>query len=179
MTINEVFSNPTVVGVIFQIKFPSLFFIETKIGELQSQLMKEFPESRLLIRRQTVMVEHTDKEKIELDLKDAADSFVSKIWEFSSPKGYKLNISNNALDLISEPHLTYKNEEAEHRFRDIIKLVVDNFLNLTNLPVIKRIGLRYIDKCPIASRNNITFKRWYNTTLPLNRFSLKDADKTN
>ena len=31
MAINEVFPNPTVKKVIFQIRFPNLFFIESKI----------------------------------------------------------------------------------------------------------------------------------------------------
>lgn len=38
MPINEVFVNPTVKQVIFQVKFPNLFFIESKIGDIQLKI---------------------------------------------------------------------------------------------------------------------------------------------
>ena len=49
---DEIFPNPTVKQVVFQIVFPNLFYIENKIGELQLKIMTEFPESTLLHRRQ-------------------------------------------------------------------------------------------------------------------------------
>ena len=49
MSINEIFPKPTVTQVIFQIRFPNLFFIENKIGDLQLKIMKEFPHSKLII----------------------------------------------------------------------------------------------------------------------------------
>jgi len=45
MQINEVFPNPTVKQVIFQIRFPNLFYLESKIGEYQLKIMQRFPES--------------------------------------------------------------------------------------------------------------------------------------
>ena len=47
----EIFSNPTVKKVIFQIRFPNLFFIENKIGDFQLKIMGMFPESKLIFRR--------------------------------------------------------------------------------------------------------------------------------
>ena len=176
MTINEVFQNPTVESVIFQIHYSNLFYIENKIGDLQVQLMKEFPDSDLIFRRKMVLVDQGDKAKIESDFKESEEGAVQKIWQFRSPKGYRLNILNNSLDITSEYHKTYNNPEGEHKFRDIIELVVSNFLQITNLPIIKRIGLRYIDKCPILSKDNVTFKQWYNSTFPLDRFNLADAE---
>jgi hypothetical protein len=52
MPSDEVFKNPTVKQVIFQITFPNLFYIENKMGEFQQKIMNEFPESVLLYRRQ-------------------------------------------------------------------------------------------------------------------------------
>jgi hypothetical protein len=51
MAIDEVFLNPTVEKVIFQIRFSNLFYIENKIGELQIKLMSEFPDSSIVMRR--------------------------------------------------------------------------------------------------------------------------------
>ena len=36
-------------------------------------------------------------------------------------------------------------------------------------------GLRYIDRCPVPSKNSSAFQDYYNTTFPLERFPLEDA----
>jgi hypothetical protein len=45
-----------------------------------------------------------------------------------------------------------------------------------SIPIVTYIGLRYIDECPIPSMDNTTFKSWYNSTFPIDRFSIADAD---
>jgi hypothetical protein len=45
---DEVFPNPTVKTVIFQIRYPNLFYIESRIGDIQVKIMDDFPESSLL-----------------------------------------------------------------------------------------------------------------------------------
>jgi uncharacterized protein (TIGR04255 family) len=176
MTIDEVFPNPTVEQVVFQITFSNLFYIENRIGDLQVKIMNEFPDSDLIFSRKMVFVDQGDKAKVEIDFKEDEESSVQKIWQFKSIKGYKLNVTNNSLSISSELHKTYNNPKGEHKFRDIIELVIVNFLKLTSLPLIKRIGLRYIDKCPILSKDNVNFKKWYNSAFPLKRFSLSDAE---
>jgi len=64
---------------------------------------------------------------------------------------------------------------AEERFRDVIEFVLANFFEVTSLPVISRLGLRYIDECPIPKKDKRTFKKYYNTTFPLSRFSISQA----
>jgi hypothetical protein len=51
MVIKEIFPNPTVKQVIFQIRFPNLFYIENKIGDFQLKIMKEFPKSAIAISK--------------------------------------------------------------------------------------------------------------------------------
>jgi len=176
MAIKEVFPNPTVEQVSFEIRFSNLFYIENKIGELQIKLINEFPDSDLIFSRKMVLVNQGDKARIEIDAKEAEESSVQKIWQFRSPKDYKLNVLSNSLSIISELHKTYNNPKGEHRFRDIIELVLSNFIAITNLPLIKRIGLRYIDKCPVPAKDNSSFKKWYNSSFPLTRFNLSDAE---
>ena len=65
MTINEVFPNPTVKLVAFEIKYPNLFFLESKIGDLQIEIMEQFPESALGFRRQVVFADIGPKAKVE------------------------------------------------------------------------------------------------------------------
>ena len=49
MVIDEVFPNPTVKQVAFEIRFPNLFYIEDKISDLQFKVMNKFPESELIL----------------------------------------------------------------------------------------------------------------------------------
>lgn len=174
MTISEVFPNPTAKQVIFQIRFPNLFFMESKIGDLQVKIMKEFPESALLFRRQILFADVGPKGKLVDIPGDSEEESGKKIWQFKSDKGFQLNVLTDSLDITSQYHKTY-NLEGGPKFRDIIKFVLDCFFEVTSIPVITRIGLRYIDECPIVSKDNLTFKSYYNSTFPLDRFPLSDA----
>ena len=175
----EIFPNPTVNQVIFQIRFPNLFYIENKIGDFQLKVMKEFPESSLIYRRQLVLADLGEKVKAEDLSEKFTEDAVKKIWQFKSPKKYNLNVLSDSLDLTSEVHKTYDNPDADYRFRDIIDFTLKSFFEVTNIPIITRIGLRYIDLCPIPERNNKTFKEYYKTAFPLSRFKIEDANELN
>jgi uncharacterized protein (TIGR04255 family) len=176
MSIREVFPNPTVKEVIFQIRFPNLFYMENKIGDLQLKVMKEFPESALLFRRQIVFANIGHETKIEDISSDLDKEPGRKIWQFKSNKNFKLNVLSDSLDITSQYHKTY-NLEGGAKFREIIKFVLDNFFEVTSIPIINRIGLRYIDECPIPSKDNSTFREYYNSIFPLDRFNLADANE--
>lgn len=172
MRTKEIFPYPTVKEVIFQIRFPNLFYIEDKIGELQLRIMKEFPNSSLLFRRQAFFVDAGPEAKernIKFDEEKGA-----KIWQFESPKKYKLNVLSNSLDISSNYHKSYDLGEGD-KFRDIIGFTVNNFLEIIRLPLITRIGLRYIDECPIPEKRNEKFLSYYGSTFPLSRFNIEDA----
>lgn len=176
MKINEVFPNPTVKQVAFQIKFPNLFYLENKIGDLQMKIMKEFPESNLLFRRQLVFTDIGTNAKIEDIQKDLEKEYSRKIWQFKSNKNFTLNVLSNSLDITSQHHKTYNLKNGD-KFRDVIKYVLDNFFEVVSIPIINRIGFRYIDECPIPSKDNKTFKSYYNSVFPINRFNLSDANE--
>lgn len=177
MSINEVFPNPTVKHVIFQIRFPNLFYIENKIGDIQGKIMNMFPESALLYRRNIIFADVGKGLKIEDIMKDSEEKegFVRKIWQFTSENKYKLSILNDSLDISSEFHKTY-NLGKENKFRDVIEFVLKHFLEIVSVPIINRIGLRYIDECPTISKNNDDFINYFNTTFPLKRFDIKNAN---
>lgn len=174
MSISEVFPNPTAKEVIFQIRFPNLFYMENKIGELQLKIMEEFPQSALLFRRQILFADIGPETKLEDIPSDSDKETGKKIWRFESDKNFKLNVQNDSLDITSEYHKTY-NLEGGDKFRDIITFVLDHFFEVTSIPIINRIGLRYIDECPIPSKDNSTFRSYYNSSFPLDRFNLADA----
>lgn len=176
MNIKEVFPNPTVKQVIFQIRFPNLFYMENKIGELQLKIMKEFPQSALLFRRQIVFADIGSETKLENISNDSDKEAGKKIWQFKSDKDFKLNILSDSLDITSQYHKTYALEGGD-KFRDIIKFVLDHFFEITSIPIINRVGLRYIDECPIPSKDNSVFRSYYNSSFPLERFNLADASE--
>ena len=175
MAIIEVFPNPTVKHVIFQIRYPNLFYIENKIGELQMKIMREFPESALLYRQRVVFADFGPNARIENEPSEKPEETGAKIWQFKSPNKYQLNVISDSLAISSDYHKTYNNPKSDVKFRDTIELVLNSFFEVTQVPLIKRIGLRYIDECPIPAKNNKQFKEYYKTTFPLVRFKLEDA----
>lgn len=176
MVIEEIFPNPTVVQVIFQIKFPNLFYMENKIGEFQLKIMEEFPKSSLLFRKQLIFADLGPKARLSDIQQDSEEEAGKKLWQFESNKNYQLNVLSDSLDITSQYHKTYNLEGAD-KFRDIIEFVLKQFFETISIPIINRIGLRYIDECPIASKDNQTFRSYYNTVFPLDRFNLADANE--
>lgn len=176
MVIKEIFPNPTVKQVIFQIRYPNLFFIEAKVGDYQIRIMKEFPKSSLAFRRQIVIMDIGPKTKFEDIPEPSKDDFGKKIWQFDSDKKYVLSVLNDSLDITSEYHKTY-NLDGSNKFREIIEFAVNNFLQVVQIPLISRVGLRYIDECPLPKKDNETFAAYYNSAFPINRFSVTDANE--
>lgn len=176
MAIDEVFPNPTVKQVIFQVRFPNLFSMERLVGEYQSRIMDRFPESKLMFSRHLVMahtVSGANRERQESDVAESEST--EKFWNFTSPAGVVLTVHTASLDMTSTMHKTYANPNHEDRFRDAIEFAVGNFLEVTGIPLFGRIGLRYIDECPVPGKDTLRFREYYNTTLCLDRFALEEA----
>ena len=176
--INEVLPNPTVKLVSFEVRFPNLFFLESKIGELQMKVMERLPDSSIVMRKQMFFSDVDQDGKIVSMPPDMDKEFVRKIWQFKSGNKYELNVLTNSLNIQSQYHKTYMKEKAGvDKFRDMVQFVMDSFLEITKIPILNRIGLRYIDECPIPEKRNTTFQEWYETTFPLNRFDIADASE--
>lgn len=175
MGLHEVFPYPTVKQVIFQVKFPNLFYLESKIGELQLKVMREFPEAELSHRR-SVLFADLPPGSSPMDVPEKAKGEPwAKVWMFKSPNNYQMNILSNSLDITTQRHTTYGTGEVDG-FRGIIELAVGNFLGVVTLPMFTRIGLRYINECPMPDeKTNEAFKKYYNSAFPLDRFNLSDA----
>jgi len=168
---NEIFNNPTVKMVIFQILYPNLFFIEKLIGDYQEKILEKFPQSSLIFKKELFFTVGSSSQPKPEDESDSA----TKIWQFSNENDFKLNVQTNSLDIISTHHKTYKMGDGD-KFRDLIQFSLDRFLSVVHIPIINRIGLRYIDHCPIFKKENDTYRSYYNTCFPLDRFSLENAN---
>ena len=176
MSIDKIYPNPTVKKVIFQIKFPNLFYIENKIGDLQLKIMEKFPQSSLLFRKQIVFADIGPGVKLENISNDLGEEKGKKIWQFKSSKNFQLDVLSDSLAISSQNHKTY-NLEGGDKFRDILKFVLDRFLEIVSIPIINRIGFRYIDECPIPSKDNSTFESYYKSVFPIKRFNLADVSE--
>lgn len=174
MAITEVFPNPTVKKVIFQIRFPNLFFIEDKIGDFQVKIMREFPESKLIFRHQVLVVDKGEEASVEISPALQEDAG-KKQWQFISKEGVILNIHGNSLDISSESHKTYNQAGDHERFRDTIENVMQAFLDITQIQNISRIGLMYMNECPLPAMTNGSFSDFYQNDLPIERFNLEDT----
>jgi len=172
----EIYQNPTVKEVIFQIKYSDLFSIEKNIGDFQMKIMDRFPISKFKVRRQFIFADLGPNMKIE-ELPDVADqpNLAQKIWHFQSEKGIEVNVTINSLDITSKYHKTYDIGDGE-KFKDTIEFVVAKFLEIFPISIITRIGLRYIDECPIKELKKEEFNKCYNTSFPLDRFDLQDVE---
>lgn len=171
MSTDEVFVNPTVKQVVFQIKFPSLFYIEAKIGEYQMDIMKSFPKSEVVVRRQFILADVTKGQVLD----EMPESGARKIWKFTSDSGVVLELQADSLTLSSEHYSSYASGVLEEQFREVIHFAVGTFLDVTRVPILDRIGLRYVDHCPIKSTSNMSFSRLYASCLPIRRFPLHEV----
>ncbi len=177
MAIKEVFPNPTVKQVIFQIRFPNLFSMERLIGDYQVKIMAAFPKSALLLRRGVLIADVGSRAQLENIAEDASNLASVKIWNFKSEKGTELNVHNDSLDISSTLHKTYSNPREDNRFRDTIEYAVGQFLEVTQIPKLTRIGLRYIYERPVPAKQTNAFQKYYNTMFPLKRFPVENALK--
>jgi uncharacterized protein (TIGR04255 family) len=171
----EVYPSPTVTQVIFQIRFPNLFYIAAKIGDFQLKIMERFPESRLLHSRGIIIADLGPEATLQNLPEPPGQIGLRTIWQFTSPEGLQLSVTSDTLDLSSTQHKTYNAPGPHVRFRDAIEFAVSHFLEITQIPIITRIGLRYVDKCPLPDLTNEAFSSYYNSTFPLPRYGISDA----
>ena len=153
-----------------------LFIIENRIGEFQQGIIEEFPDSQLVLGRPLLFADTGLDGRME-KIPEPEHSMSRKSWVFKSEKGYELKISTNILILTSHHHKTYKNPVGD-RFRDIIELVTNNLFRIVKIPIIKRIGLRYVDECNLPSKDNVTLKKFFNTTFPSDRFPIDNVENS-
>ncbi len=155
--------------------FPNLFFIADRIGDFQLRIMKDFPESKLLLQQQFMIGVAEDADKIKAIADQQKQEAVKRIWQFNSGTGVTLNVAADSLGLVSTQHKSYS-IGAGHRFRDAIANATAVFLEVTQVPLLLRVGLRYIDNAPVPSKRSTAYERFYKTAFPLDRFPLESAE---
>lgn len=167
---NEVFNNPSVVEVVFEIRFPNLFFIAQNIGGFQLEIMDEFPKSSQIIAQSVVI--GGDKASVNGENIEKPTT----IWQFENETGKtKISIRSNRLNIISQEYKSYNNPDVDNRFRDLITGIVPTFLKIVPIKNFSRIGIRYIDHCPLEKLNNEYFKTFYIPIIDINTYKIEDT----
>jgi uncharacterized protein (TIGR04255 family) len=170
----ETFLHPTVTQVIFQLRFPKLFFLQSKIGELQLELMSRFPKSESVVQR-ALFIAQGPHDKLQELLKERPNDEDERIWTFEDDGGLKVEVKLDSLTVVSTKHKSYRNEV--NSFRDNLQFIVGVFLKHAPLQRIARVGFRYVDECPFPSLTNDCFLRYFNSCLPLDRFRVHECSE--
>jgi uncharacterized protein (TIGR04255 family) len=164
----EVFKKPSVVEVVFEIRFPQLFNIEQKISDFQLEIMDDFPLSDQ-IYEQSVQI---PSEKPLSPLSSIGN--VTLNWQFQSSNQETIIIlKSNRLNIISKEYKSYNHPDYP-KFRDVIQNIVSKFLTLVPIKKFERIGLRYIDICPLDQKTNEYFEKFYRPNFDINQFKVED-----
>jgi uncharacterized protein (TIGR04255 family) len=172
----EVFTYPTVKQVVFEVRYPNLFSVENKIGDFQEKIISEFPESLALHRRQMIFADIGPEGKL-MSLPDQfGQESGKKVWVFKSKEQIEIDVTTNSLLIISNQHKTYNNPGSGKKFRDVIEFVMNNFFGVISVPILNRIGLRYVDECPLPSKDNETLRKFYDSSFPLERYPISEAE---
>ena len=165
------FPNPLVKQIFFEIKFPNLFSVESKIGEFQLQIVEKFPDSSLLFQRQVVFANLGPEVKID-DFEQNIDKGLSKkIWQFKSSEA-EINITTNGI-IISSPQI--KKYSNTNGYRELLNYILNKFFAVMSISVINRIGLRYVNEFDIEGMSNATFNSFIKSSLQTSRFSISNS----
>lgn len=161
--------------VVWQIKYPNCFFIENIIGDFQKKIMKRFPESKLQYRNSILVEQNED----QLSFSNPKDQDVAnKIWVFENKELVKIEISYNSFTISSKKYTTYVNSAS--CFQDEINNSFDKFLELSEISIIKRIGFRYTNSCPLPEPlDNELFESWYNSIFQSSKFDISKVNSFN
>jgi len=95
-------------------------------------------------------------------------------WHFENESGKtKITIHSNKLNIISNEYKSY-NHPSEKKFRDIIEKIVTLFIKQVPIKNFTRLGIRYIDHCPLEKLENEYFKNFYTPLFDIDRYKLED-----
>jgi len=164
MTSTEVYERPTLNSVHFEARYPTLFYLNDKIGELQLKIIDDFPKSSQIIQQDIIMGPDNVPQSQEQ----------IKIWRFEkSSQKTRIDIRSDRLIISSFEYKSY-NFPGETKFRDILEKTISNFLSVIPLTEFSRVGFRYIDHCPLEQKTTEYFKGLYNPPFCIDRYKIED-----
>jgi uncharacterized protein (TIGR04255 family) len=164
----EVFPNAPLVEVAYEVRFPSMFSIPQAIGEFQIKIMDDFPKASQLFTTQIAIEDGIPKISTENAGK------LTPSWQFETETGKtKIMIRMDRLSIISQEYNSYDNSPGM-KFRDAINKIITEFLQTVPIKKFTRIGLRYIDHCPLDEKTNRYFTDYYIPVFDIEKNKIED-----
>lgn len=170
----ELFDNPSVHSVHIQLGFKPLLYIVNHIGDYQLAIMEKFPDTQSgQTQEMFFKVPGANTEGL---VKAENVSEPQLFWTFKNATGFELTVRPDSILLSSRQHESYNHSDATIRLREVAQHVFDSFFNLIRIPILTRIGMRYIDHCQLPPEDEMDkFNTWYHTTLQVDRFPINSA----
>jgi len=128
------------------------------------------------VTRRNIMLLAGNPDDLQEMAKQQSGNAIEKIWQFKSGSGTRVEVSSRNLIIVAEQHYSY-HEGGDKSFRSVVEKVVTNFFKITQIPVAQRVGLRYINECPLFDRTTKTFKDCYNSILPVDKLGLENLSR--
>jgi uncharacterized protein (TIGR04255 family) len=149
------YKNNFLTNVIFRLDFAPILKISTEsLAEFQEIIRPEFPE-----------FETNDLITVKAEIKSNKDSFerdISKLFIFKDPKGSKkIEISNKHLAVVFNKYSNFED------FQKNLEVAFDK-LNSEFAPLIRRIGLRFINNIKINKGSPFDWKDYITESLLAN-----------
>ncbi len=164
----EIFPNAPLREVAYEVTFPTLFSIPQDIGAFQIRIMDDFPNSSLLTTTPLIIENGVTK----LPVGDSEKTI--RTWQFESETGKtKIAVQLNRLAISSQEYTSYDNP-SRARFRDVIDKTITEFLKKVPIKKFTRIGLRYIDFCPLEEKTNQCFEKYYVPIFNIEKYKIDD-----
>lgn len=148
----EIFTRAPLSEVAYQIRFPSMFYIPQAIGEFQIKIMDDFPKASQLLTTQ-------------FSIEDGVPKFPGgkpiQSWQFETENEKTKVIIKLDSVLVSSMEYNSYDQSPGMKFRDLISRIINEFLQKFPIKKFTRIGLRYVDHCPLDEKTNEYFKKYY------------------
>jgi len=172
---DEIFQSAPLEEVAYEVRFPGLFHIYQAIGEFQLEIMDDFPRPSQF-DQVGFAIENLGSGVPKLSTETSEKP--RTCWQFKSESGRtKVRVKVDSLAIISNEYKSYDNP-GNIMFKDIIIKIVSKFLEKIPIKKFSRIGLRYIDHCPLDDKTNSYFMKYYIPTFDLNKYRIEDSIKS-
>lgn len=165
---DEVFPKAPLIEVAYEVRFPSLFYIPQEIGAFQLKIMDDYPKASQLLSTQIAIEDGVPKVVGE------AGGKATSSWLFQSEnEKTKVTVKLDRLSISSSEYNSYDHPSGK-KFRDVINKIVTEFLQIFPIKKFTRIGLRYIDHCPLDEKSNEYFTNYYVPVFDVNKYKIDD-----
>lgn len=163
----EIFDYPLLSEVILDLRFTTKLSMAKFMPDFQEKIEHFFPKLRVLNVQKMIISSDRDSEIMQ-----------DKFWEFSNPEDQTVcKIYNNKFVLVSNKYKSWKKYKEILGFKDIINLILPEFLKIVLIKEFERIGIRFINKIEVEKNTSNWFSNLFIPLFNLNRYSVENLNE--